>query len=95
MNEGRRVADTPERLTWRLDSLDRWREEISKRVARCEDGVEGLVNAQRLAAELEHVLRERASARFKTWHKWAAALVGVVTVAGSVSSIVFAALGHP
>lgn len=80
-------SDSPQRLTWRLDSLDRWRQNIEGRVAVLESQVGNIVFDDKLAKELAEKLHQRTTYSFSLWQKALAGLVSLVIVAGEVKSL--------
>lgn len=81
--------DSPQRLTWRLDSLDAWRTEIEGRVAVLESNVGNIVFDDKLAKELADKLHKRTTYTFTLWQKSLAALVSLVIVAGELKTLLW------
>lgn len=79
--------DSPQRLTWRMDAIDQWRDMLDKRVAVLESKVGDIVFDDKLAQELANRLRERNRYSFSLWQKLAAGLVSLVIVAGEIKSL--------
>lgn len=79
--------DTPARLTWRLDALDTWRQNLDGRVAVLESKVGNIVFDDKLAQELADRLRARSQYQFTAWQKVLGGLVSLVVVAGEIKNL--------
>lgn len=82
------------RLAWRVDSLDRWRDKIDKRVDDCERGIEGLTKAQEIAEGVAEKLRETGvtvqagGLGLTWWQKLGGALMGAVVVIDAIRGLI-------
>ena len=79
--------DSPQRLTWRIDALDQWRQDLDGRVAVLESKVGNIVFDDKLAQELAKKLDERSTYSFALWQKVGAGLASLVIVAGELKTL--------
>lgn len=84
------------RLAWRLDALDRWREETVKQLAACEESIENLAEADRIAEAVAEAIRQepptitpqRIAAGLTTWQRWGAFAAGALLLADAVKGLI-------
>ena len=88
-----------DRLGWRLDSLDRWRGEIERRLNLVEDGVDDLNEANRIAHAVaeelskksesgEPALSVRQTVALTFWQKLGGIVGGAILLADAVRGLV-------
>lgn len=75
------------RLAWRLDSLDKWRDRVDKRLDDLDAKVDGVVNAQTIAEAVTDELEKRKTFEWSTLSKLGATVAGLVVVAESVKGL--------
>ena len=80
------LARNVDRNGWRLDALDRWRDQMEKRVS----VLESQVLTEKQARILSEALARQGRLRLSKWEKIAGILVGAV----AVTDLVLSALGH-
>lgn len=82
------------RLAWRLDAIDRWREETVKQLAACEESIENLAESDRIAEAVAEAIRQepptpqRIAAGLTTWQRLGAFAAGALVLADAVRGLV-------
>lgn len=83
------------RLAWRLDALDKWREQVVKQVAACEESIEGLAEADRIAAAVAEAIRHdpppvstAITAGLTWWQRLGAFCAGALILAAAIRGLV-------
>lgn len=76
------------RLAWRLDALDKWREEISELVAGNRRELDRLVKADEIAEQVADRLRHERTLHLTIVQKALITVVTVVGLAGSIKALI-------
>lgn len=100
----RRESDLPverrlDRLGWRIDSLDRWRKEIDRKINTLEDGIDDLNEANRIAQAVAEELSKRTESgepavsirqrvELTFWQKLGGIVAGMILLADAVRGLV-------
>lgn len=82
------------RLSWRLDALDRWRDDVTKRLDELDAQVEGLEEADRIAAAVAEAIRhdpppvgQALTSGLSVWQRWGAFCAGALLLAAAVKGL--------
>lgn len=76
-----------DRATWRLDALDKWRDETEKRISILESKVSDMTLTEEVANLLSKRLAEHRREAWTIWQKLGAGIAGVVVLAESVKNL--------
>lgn len=90
MSENERIHDVDQRSArneWRLNALDKWRDQIDARVAVLESQVNDIKFTEALAEALAEKIDRRRDVQFTIWQKAGGGLLALVTVAGAIRSL--------
>ena len=82
------------RLAWRLDALDKWRDEVMAELATLRDDCDALAESDNIAAAVAAAIRRdppdvsrTIAASLSGWQKWGAFAAGALLLADAVKGL--------